>query len=395
MKKLKKLNKLFAIFAFGLLSLNTFAWNKIDPSILAHADKGVDAIYNLDLNTARAELSALLKEHPNYPLGLFGQVMIEWARYEYEFEKSNEEQAKVFENIINSSINGIETWLKQNGDEAQAYLALGGIYGVKARFLLANRSYVRAYFTGKKGLKYMNKAVELDPEMYDAYLGKAIYEYYAGTLPAVVRVLAKLVISGNAEQGIYYLNLIKDKGRYSANTAKLLLVEIAIQNKKYANPALAEQYIKEIIVKYPQNPLFRFVAIIAGYQNKNYTDVRNGAQDFLAKIGKEPFYKEIYIARSYTAWASTYMQEGNYSEAIKILEESIKATKHQEMSRWQLWNIFRMAQCYDALGQRAKAIEIYKSIKNYKEDWGIYDETKKYLKTPFVAGTDIGLMSPP
>lgn len=394
MKKLRK-NKILTFFAFAFLSFNLFAWDKIDPSILAHADKGVDAIYNLDLTTARTELSALLKEHPNYPLGLFGQVMIEWARYEYEFEKSNVEQSKVFENIINSSIDGIEKWLKQNGEQAQAYLALGGIYGVKARFLLANKSYVRAYFTGKKGLKYMNKAVELDPKMYDAYLGKAIYEYYAGTLPAVVRVLAKLVISGNAEQGIYYLNLIKDKGRYSANTAKLLLVEIAIQNKKYANPTLAEQYIKEIINKYPQNPLFRFVAIIAAYQNKNYEDVRNGAKDFLTKIGKEPFYKEIYIARSYTALASADMQEGNYQNAIKILEESIKATKHQGMSRWQLWNIFRLAQSYDALGQRAKALEIYKSIKNYKEDWGIYDEAKKYLKTPFVAGTDIGLMSPP
>ena len=394
MKKLRK-NKLLTFLVFAFLSLNLFAWNKIDPTILEHADKGVDAIYNLDLNTARKELSALLKEHPNYPLGLFGQVMIEWARYEYEFEKSNTEQAKVFENIINASISGIETWLKQNGDEAQAYLALGGIYGVKARFLLANKNYVRAYFTGKKGLKYMNKAVELDPQMYDAYLGQAIYEYYAGTLPAVVRVLAKLVISGDADKGIYYLNLIKDKGRYSANTAKLLLVEIAIQSKKYSNPPLAEQYIKEIIVKYPQNPLFRFVAIIAAYQNKNYEDVRLGANDFLAKIGKEPFYKEIYIASSYTALASADMQEGNYKDAIKVLEQSIEATKHQEMSRWQLWNIFRMAQCYDALGQRAKATEIYKSIKNYKEDWGIYDEAKKYLKAPFVAGTDIGLMSPP
>ncbi len=391
---MKLLNKILLVALFSL-SINLFAWDKVDPVVLAHADKGVDAIYNLDLDTAHKELSALLKEHPNYPLGLFGQTMIEWSRYEYEFEKSNKQQAKFFEDIINSSIKGIDSWLKQNGQEAQAYLALGGIYGVKARFLLANKSYVRAYFTGRKGLKYMNRAIELDPEMYDAYLGKAIYEYYAGTLPAVVRVLAKLVISGNADKGIEYLNLIKDKGRYSANTAKLLLVEISIESKKYANYPLAEQYIKEIIEKYPHNPLFRFVAIIASYQNKNYEEVKKGANDFLSKIGKEPFYKEIYIARSYTALASTYMQEGNYQEAVKVLEQSIEATKNQEMSRWQLWNIFRLAQSYDALGQRAKATEIYKSITNYKETWGIDDEAKKYLKTPFIAGTDIGLMSPP
>lgn len=395
MKKLKKLSKLFLVLALFLLPLNLPAWDKIDPFILERADKGVNAIYNLDFQTARTELSALLEQYPNYPLGLFGQIMIEWARYEYEFEKSNEEQAKVFENMIETSIKGIEDWIKQNGEQAQAYLALGGIYGVKARFLLANKNYVRAYFTGKKGLKYMNKSVEIDPQMYDGYLGQAIYEYYAGTLPAVVKILAKLVVSGDADKGIMYLNLIKDKGRYSANTAKLLLVEISIQSKKYYNPPLAEQYINEIIKKCPQNPLFKFVAVIAAYQNKNYEEARKGAREFLAKIGKEPFYKEIYIARSYTALASSYMQEGNYQEAKKLLEESLEATKDQEMSRWKLWNIFRLGQCYDALGERQKAVELYKSIKKYKETWDIDDEAKKYLKTPFIAGTDIGLMSPP
>lgn len=392
---MKKLSKFLLVLALFLLPLNLPAWDKIDPFILERADRGVNAIYNLDFQTARAELSALLEKYPNYPLGLFGQIMIEWARYEYEFEKSNKEQAKVFENMIDTSIKGIEDWIKENGEQAQAYLSLGGIYGVKARFLLANKNYVRAYFTGKKGLKYMNKSVELDPQMYDGYLGQAIYEYYAGTLPAVVKILAKLVVSGDADKGIMYLNLIKDKGRYSANTAKLLLVEISIQSKKYYNPPLAEQYINEIIKKCPQNPLFKFVAVIAAYQNKNYEEARKGAREFLAKIGKEPFYKEIYIARSHTALASTYMQEGNYQKAAEILEQSIEATKNQEMSRWQLWNIFRLGQCYDALGERAKALEIYKSIKSYKQTWDIDDEAKKYIKKPFERGTDIGLMSPP
>ena len=392
---MRKLNKLFSFLAFCLFGLNLFAWDTIDPAILAHADKGVAAVYNLDFETSGKELSALLKEYPNYPLGLFGKTMIEWSRYEYEYEKSNKAQAQNFEREINSAISGIELWLSENKEEAQAYLALGGIYGVKARFLLANKNYVRAYFTGKKGLKHMNKAVELNPQMYDAYLGKAIYEYYAGTLPTVVKILAKLLVSGDADKGIEYLNLIKDKGRYSADTAKLLLVEIAIESKKYSNPALAEKYIKEIIAKYPHNPLYRFVAIIAAYQNKNYEEVRKSAKDFLAKIGKEPFYKEIYIARSYTALASADMQEGKYQDAVKVLEQSIEATKNQEISRWQLWNIFRLAQSYDALGKRQKALELYKSIKNYKETWGIDDEAKKHLKTPFIAGTDIGLMSPP
>ena len=78
---MKKLSKFFALLALLFITLNSPAWDKIDPSILARADKGVNAIYNLDLATARAELSSLLEEYPNYPLGLFGQVYRPWTPF--------------------------------------------------------------------------------------------------------------------------------------------------------------------------------------------------------------------------------------------------------------------------------------------------------------------------
>ena len=334
------------------------------PDYMQKAQSGVEAIYNLDFKTAQENIDYILQKSPNYPIALFGKTMIEWARFEYEFEKSNPVQTEVFEKTILSSIAGIKDWLKNNEGVAQDYLALGGIYGVKARFDLANKRYIKAYFSGRKGIKYMNKAAKLSPEMYDAYLGEAIYQYYAGTLPAVVKVLAKLVASGNAQKGIDYLNLIKDKGKFSADTAKLLLVEISIHNEDYYNPQLAAKLIKEVRQKYPQSPLFEFVSIIADYENKNYDKVISSSEEFLSKIGKEPFYKEIYIARTYSAIGTAYMAQGLWEKAAQTFENSIKATASQEMSRWQMNNLLRLAEVYDILGQRQTAVKIYKDIKN-------------------------------
>jgi tetratricopeptide (TPR) repeat protein len=241
----------------------------------------------------------------------------------------------------------------------------------------------------------MNKATKLDPQMYDAYLGEGVYQYYAGTLPSVVKVLAKLLISGNADKGIEYLNLVKDKGRFSSDTAKLLLVEISIESQKYHNPALAEKYIKEIIVKYPSNPLYRFVGIIASYENRRYDDVIVQGREFLSKIGKERFYNDIYISRAHTAIGSAYMAKGDYETAARIFEESIAATAGQQMSRWQLWNQLRLAQSFDALGRSDEALVLYRDIKSRKENWGMDDVAAKYIKTPFIAGSDLGRMSPP
>lgn len=387
--------KKFVLFLCLAFCFKPLFADSLTPEIAAYADAGVRAIYRLDFEDASKNINAILDEHPDYPLALFGNTMIEWSRFEYEYEKSNKEQAKVFEKSINQAIDGIKQWLKTNEEDAQAYLSLGGLYGIKARFDLANKNYVKAYFAGKKGLKFMNKAAKIDPQMYDAYLGEAIYQYYAGTLPAVVKVLAKLVASGDADKGIEYLNMIKEKGRFSADTATLLLVEISVESEKYYNPELADKYIKEILSKYPQNPLYNFVAIITAYENKRYDEVYSAAQDFLNNIGKKPLYKDIYIARSYTAMGTARMAQGRYEEAAELFAKSIEATKGQEMSRWQLYNVLRLAECNDILGRRELAVALYKEVINSKENWGMDDVAKKYLKHPYTADIPLGRMSPP
>lgn len=389
------LKKVSLALSLAFITFNATAQSSIPEELAKRADAGVSAIYNLDLDSAKQQIDQLLIEYPNYPIGLFGRTMIEWSRFEYEFEKSNPAQAVSFKESIDTSIEGINQWLKDNQPDAQAYLALGGVYGVKGRFELANKSFVKAYFSGRKGLKFMNKAAKLDPNMYDAYLGEAVYQYYAGTLPSVVKILAKLVVSGNADKGIEYLNLIMNKGRFSADTAKLLLVEVSIESEKYYNPPLAAQYIEEIRQKYPQNPLYNFVGIIAAYENKQYDKVITDAQDFLSKIGKVKFYSDIYISRAYTAIGTAYMAKGDYNNAKQAFESSIKATATQDMSRWQLWNELRLAQVYDALGQKQQAADLYKTIEKRKETWGIDEVAHKYLKEGFRPGTYPGHMSPP
>jgi Flp pilus assembly protein TadD len=371
-------------FCFGMTE-ETLKWT----------DESVKAIYDLDFERADFYIDKIVKANPDFPIALFGKTMIAWSRFEYKYEKSNAAQAQIFEKNISAALNGIHSWLKNNQPDAYAYLALGGVYGVKGRFELANGSYISAYFTGRKGLKYMNKAAQLDPQMYDAMLGEGIYQYYAGTLPAVVKVLAKLVISGNADKGIEYLNIVKDKGRFSADSAKLLLVEIFIENDRYYNPALAARYIDEIIKKYPKNPLYKFVGIIADFENGNYDKAIKNAETFLSKIGKEKFYNDIYTARAYTAIGSAQMAKGNFENAKKTLEEAAKAVQKQEMSRWRLWNILRLAQTLDALGACAQAVDLYKSIIARRENWGIDDIAKQYLKNPFTKDSPVGHMSPP
>jgi hypothetical protein len=60
-----------------------------------------------------------------------------------------------------------------------------------------------------------------------------------------------------------------------------------------------------------------------------------------------------------------------------------------------MWNILRLAQTLDVLGKRERAVEFYKSIISVKQNWGIDDIAKQYLKNPFTKNISLGHMSPP
>ncbi|MBI3287951.1 MAG: hypothetical protein HYZ74_00350, partial [Elusimicrobia bacterium] len=47
---------------------------------------------------------------------------------------------------------------------------------------MLERSWISAARLGLKGYRYLQRAVEAEPELYDAYLGLGIYEYYADTM---------------------------------------------------------------------------------------------------------------------------------------------------------------------------------------------------------------------
>ncbi|MDR1683918.1 MAG: hypothetical protein LBR90_00450 [Elusimicrobiota bacterium] len=388
------LNKVLLFLVLSLACCHAFAYD-LPEEFLKKTDQSVEAIYNLDFDKANKHIEELLEQSPNHPIALFGRVMIAWSRFEYQYEKSDPAQTEIFEQTIKASAKGIREYLEKTGPSAQAYLALGGVYGAKARFDLANHNYVPAYFAARKGIKYMDRAHTLDPQMHDALLGQGLYQYYTGTLPAVIKVLATLVARGNAQKGIEYLNQVKDNGRFAAAAAKLILVEIYLQSDKYYNPPLAARYTAEVMQKYPTNPLFGFVAIIAQYENKEYDKALQAAGVFLSKVNKEKGYGDIYLARAYTAIASIQMAQDKFEEAVKTLEKSLEATAHQPMTRWKLWNILRLAQSHDALQERQEALKYYKQVIAEKPAWGIEDIAKPYLKNPFTPQTPVGYMSPP
>ena len=92
----------------------------LPPDVMHYATVGINGVYSLDFETAQQNIQRVFARYPDHPFAHFGNAMIAWSRYEYEFETSDDKQRKVFEKILDDSIDGIKRWTKQYPKDANA-----------------------------------------------------------------------------------------------------------------------------------------------------------------------------------------------------------------------------------------------------------------------------------
>ena len=376
---------LAGVFLFSAMQSPLRAEITLPPDVMQAAVEGINGVYSLDFETAEKNIQKVFSLYPDHPFAHFGNAMIAWARYEYEFETSDEKQRKVFEKILDDSIAGTQRWLKNNPQDPNAYMGLGALNGLRALFNMRNRNWITSYFSGRKAISNLEKSLKIDPTYYDAYFGLGVYEYFAGTLPTVVKILAKIVaIKGSPDTGVKYLDKARTLARFTQDSAKLILIQVQnTRGSKFYAPGKSLEYIRELHQKYPNNPLMGYVEIICLYETGDFKNVSANAQHFLQLIGTNPYYKDIYIPRAYTALGTSEMAQGNFERARALFEEGAEKIKSQDPSRWGVWNALRLGQVYDVLGQREKAEKQYRYVLSFKDKWGFDELAKSLLKTPY------------
>ncbi|OGS11375.1 MAG: hypothetical protein A2234_00255 [Elusimicrobia bacterium RIFOXYA2_FULL_58_8] len=375
-------------------------YEPLPEELRAISKQGIDAIYAVDLPEAQKQFALALEKYPDHPFPHFGIAMAKWAHLEYLEDESDPGLEKEYGELTDKAVDVGLKWLKKHPGDANAYLAVGGIYGLRARLAVQQRRWIKAYFDGKKAISHTRKAANIDPGLYDAYLGIGMYEYYAGTLPGVVKFLAKLVMSGDAPKGLEYLNLCREKGFFNALGAKLLLIEIYTQpGSKYANTAMAVKWSRELRAAYPLHAQMHFVEIVSLYEDKKYEEARREALVYLKAVNDGvAVYRRRYLPRVLTAIGTTYLVEKNYAAAAEYFAKAAATLKDDPAThpaRWGVWSVVRLANVYDLKGDRKKALELYKEARAYKDEWGFSEFINKYLKQPFSEAELPGSLPPP
>lgn len=340
-------------------------------------DKGIALMYRLEFDKAEAEFRSIIALDTGNPAGYFALGALSWWRYSQNFDVKADFKAIQDEFMLNSEMaikTAREGLARGRLPAGVAYFFMGSAYGAEGRWYAVQRHWFKAYTHGKKGRKYLKKCVELDPGLYDAYLGLGIYDYFADTLPGILNMAALLFLHGDKVRGLEEIRLAIDKGRFFSTEARLFLIEMLARHENDVKGSLAE--LEKLKASDPSNMFFDLVEIMT---------LVNGAA-WERVIEKGPLFLENYARRSppglaqqlalvYLSVGDSYLAMNRPEEAVKWFTDGIELTAFPDKG-WITYSYLRRGQALDLLGKRDEAVKDYGTVVKRDNFW----DSQKYGK---------------
>ncbi|MFO7891207.1 MAG: tetratricopeptide repeat protein [bacterium] len=203
MKTIKTILILF-LYSFCPLSAQTPFTDKTDSLIL----KGINQTFECNFDSAMYLFQRVKKQYPDHPVGYFYQAATLQSKMMDEESTQMEEQ---FYAYIDTAIRLGEKRIREN--DAWIHFYLGTSYSYKGLFLGKQKKIIPAFLTAKKGVNYLEKTLEIDPTLYDAWLGLGSYMYWSGFFYRNLKWLPW--IRDKRDQGVEKIRLSISKGTFS------------------------------------------------------------------------------------------------------------------------------------------------------------------------------------
>ncbi len=230
-------------------ALLLFLFSALTPEAEGWLSKGIEASHVEDYTAARNAYAQAKKLCPDDPAPYFLDAALTFI-YMSDFVTDSLEG--YFDAQLGKTEQLARRGIEDEGENARDLFFLGSVQIFRMTRHGWKRNYLAAFSAALNALNPLMRAVELDPELYDAYLAKGAYDYFSGR---VNRYIPGMKASATVERGIYEIRLVYEKGTYFRASAGQALSFI-LKEEGRASEALAVS--RELVNKYPKARTFRW-----------------------------------------------------------------------------------------------------------------------------------------
>ena len=289
-----------------------------------------------------------------------------------------------FTAAVTQAIEASEAWTEREPDDPEAWFYLGGAYAARVQWRVLRGEKLSAARDGKRIKQAMERAIELDPTLQDAYFGLGMYKYYADVAPAAAKMLRFLLLlpGGDRREGLRDMLRARASGRLLQGEADYQLHIIYLWYERQTGRAI--ELLTGLRDRYPGNPLF--AAEIAQVQDTYLHDITASLASWrrLLEAARDHRVNGAEIAEVQARLGIAHQLEAMHEtdRAIQQLEAVIASKAEAPYGSVSLaW--LRLGKAHDRLGARFEALTAYRSAALSAPEGdphGVRDEVSERLR---------------
>ena len=362
-----------------------------DPAFRATADRGLEALYDMEFATADREFAAIARAYPEHPVGPFLGALTTWWRIQRNPADTSHDER--FFAAMEETLGRSERRLKRDRRDVDGKFFQGGALAFRGRLRSMRGAWLPAATDCKRALNLVREVVEADPDNADLYFGLGLYEYFGDVLPerhAILRPVGVFLPEAQRQRGLRYLERVVEDGRFVRVEAAWFLLQIHFHFER--DPAESLRWVEWLRQRYPGNSLFHEVhgrvLLMAGKRPAAREQFRAILERFEAG---DPAYTAAQAERAHYGLGLTHLHAGEYRTALSHFQrlDRIAAGREGEEVPLRTLGLLRQGMVLDAMGERAHAITKYRRVLAEKDTSRAHERARDHLKEPWrPAGED-------
>jgi tetratricopeptide (TPR) repeat protein len=333
--------------------------------------RAYDSILEARFDQVEAELQRACGPAPREACSVLEATSLWW---QIQLDPDSLALDPAFTRSVDAAIAATDAWTDREPASAEAWFYLGGAYAARVQWRVLRGEKLSAARDGKRILQALERAIELDPSLDDAYFGMGMYKYYADVAPTAARMLRFLLLlpGGDREEGLEEMRRARARGRLLQGEADYQLSIIYLWYEE--ETARAIELLERLHEQYPGNPLFR--SQVAEIQDRYLHDVTASLSTWRSVLGSARDQRSnapvLAEARARLEIAGHLDRLYQTDHAIEQLEAVIALEPATPFGALPLaW--LRLGEAHDRLGDREAALLAYRTAQALTTSPDVHD----------------------
>ena len=256
-------------------------------------NSGLEQVAAGDYSAASDSFDRVIASSPERPEGYFFKASV------FHILKSHIQSKDYQETWRKNAAKALslsEALLEKNPEDTRALLLAGLTEGMRIVDALDNSSYLTAFLRAGAMQNHLEKAVELDPKLHDAYYGLGIY-HIRGSTESWVRMF-RFFIGDTSEKGRTYLRRAVDGNGWISNSSRLALIWALYRAEKFKE---ARKDVAFLRARYRKNVLYDIAYAESFFIAEDYPRARAEYAKLLSRL-KKPKDEILRLYREFSKW---------------------------------------------------------------------------------------------